>query len=107
MDFEIHDRMLAKKQSCFFQDDDIAVDSGASEGFAGEETHGINRRLGNAGVIMASATGHLQAAIGKDNCDSPLPSSATEFHALPKGTIKRPLLSVGKSCDARLDVWFA
>ena len=62
---------------------------------------------GNTGVIMASATGHLQAAIGKDNYDLPLPPGATAFNVLPKGTTKRPLLPVGGPCGAGLDVWFA
>ena len=90
-----------------FDHDAIVVDSGASEGFGGAETYGINRRPVTRSVIMASATGHQETSIAKDEFDVALPAAAKEYHVLPKGTIKRPLLSVGKACDAGLDVWFA
>ena len=90
-----------------FWEDDIAVNSGASEGFAGAKTQGIDRCVSDNGVIMASATGHLQASIGTNKCDLPLLDSAKECHVLPQGTIKQPLPLVGKACDAGLDAWFA
>ena len=89
-----------------FDHDDIVVDSEASEGFAGAETHGTNCRPVAHGVVMASATRQQETSIAEDKHDMGLPAAAKECHVLPEGTIERPLLSVGKSCDAGLDVWF-
>ena len=53
-----------------------------------------------------SAMGNCEESTATDKFDLPLPSEATEHHVLPQGDIQRPVLSVGKACDAGLDVWF-
>ena len=91
----------------FVNDDtSIAVDSGASDGFGDVDTPGTDRILVDRGVTMCSATGNCKKSIAEDKFDLPLPPEACHYHVLAKGDIKRPLLSVGKACDAGCNVWF-
>ena len=89
-----------------FDDSSIAIDSGASDGFGDEDTPGTDRKYTEYGITMASATGDTKVSIATDAFDLPLPRTATEFHVFKRGDIQRPLLSVGKACDAGLDVHF-
>ena len=57
-------------------------------------------------ITMASATGELRTSIVRDRFNLPLPSDALDFHVFKDGNIQRPLLSVGKACDAGCTVTF-
>ena len=87
-------------------DDCIAVDSGASDNFGTESTTGTNRQPTTMGVTLASATRDTKTSIATDKFALPLPSECLDFHVYRDGDINRPLLSVGKACDAGLNVWF-
>ena len=89
-----------------FDDTSIAVDSGASDGFGDEDTPGTNRQSTEFGIIMASATGDCKVSIATDKFDLPLPHAALDYHVFKRGDVQRPLLSVGKACDAGCDVHF-
>ena len=91
------------------QDDDttrIVVDSGASDGFGDIDTPGTDRRPTEYGITMASATGDCRTSIATDKFDLPLPTECLDYHVFKQGDIKRPLLSVGKACDAGCEVVF-
>ena len=89
-----------------FDDNSIAIDSGASDGFGDEDTPGTNRQPTKYGITMASATGDCKVSIATDAFDLPLPPAALDFHVFKRGDIQRPLLSVGKACDTGCDVHF-
>ena len=89
-----------------FDERSIAVDSGASDGFGDEDTPGTNRKPTEFGITMASATGDCKVSIATDAFDLPLPPEALDYHVFNRGDINRPLLSVGKACDAGCDVHF-
>ena len=89
-----------------FDDSSIAVDSGASDGFGDEDTPGTDRRPTTHGITMASATGDCKTSIATDKFDLPLPKQCLDFHVFKRGDVQRPLLSVGKACDAGCDVHF-
>ena len=55
---------------------------------------------------MASATGDSRRSIGMDKFDLPLPSTCLDFHVFKRGDVRKPLLSVGKVCDAGMTVVF-
>ena len=85
----------------------IAVDSGASDNFGNEDTHGTGRHLSpTGGVVMAAATGDCKTSIGTDSFALPLPKSALDYHVFKNGELQRPLLSVGKACDSGCSVHF-
>ena len=88
-------------------DKGIVVDSGASAGFGDVDTPGTSGTPVTQGVLMCSATGNCKESMATDKFDLLLPDDATECHVLPQGNIQRPLLYVGKACDAGLDVWFS
>ena len=75
-----------------FGADNIAINLGVSLGFEDEDTSGTDRTSVDHGITIESAT-----------CDQCLfvllPDVAREFHVMPQGKIKRPLLSVGKACN--------
>ena len=87
-------------------DKSIAIDSGASDGFGDTDTPGTHRVPTQYGVTMASATGDSKTSIATDVFDLPLPAAALPYHVFKKGDVQRPLLSVGKVCDAGCDVTF-
>ena len=89
-----------------FDDQCIAVDYGASEGFADEDTPGTNRIPLTHGVTMVSATGGCRESTAKDAHDVPLSKAVKEFHVMSRGEVKRPLLSTGKACNAGCKVSF-
>ena len=89
-----------------FDASSIAVDSGASDGFGDEDTPGTNRRHTDYGITMASATGDCKTSIATDTFDLPLPRPCLDYHVFKRGDVQRPLLSVGKACDAGCDVTF-
>ena len=93
-----------------FDDDphcpNTAVDSGASDNFGDINAPGTNRRPVTTGVTMASATGDCRSSIGLDEFDLPLPKASLEYHVFKRGEVQRPLLSVGKVCDAGCSVIF-
>ena len=89
-----------------FTDSSIAVDSGASDGFGNVDTPGTDRRSTKYGITMASATGHIRSSVGTDKFDLPLPEQCLDYHVFKRGDIQRPLLSVGKACDAGCTVLF-
>ena len=89
-----------------FDNQCIAVDSGASDGFGDEDTNGTNRQPTEQGIIMASATGDCKTSIATDEFDLPLPKKCLEYHVFKRGDVQRPLLSVGKVCDAGCNVHF-
>ena len=84
----------------------IAVDSGASDGFGDIDTPGTARKATEYGITMASATGDCRVSIATDKFDLPLPPECLDFHVFKRGDIQRPLLSVGKACDAGCRVTF-
>jgi hypothetical protein len=85
----------------------IAVDSGASANFGDVTTTGTSRKLTDHGTVtMAAATGDCRTSIGHDSFDLPLPPESLEYHVFKKGDVQRPLLSVGKVCDAGCSVLF-
>ena len=55
---------------------------------------------------MASATGDCKTSIATDKFDLPLPPDCLDFHVFKRGEVQRPLLSVGKACDAGCHVHF-
>ena len=93
-------------QALSFQDDDIAVDSGASDHFGDEATPGLGRRTTPMSITMASATGEHRHSIAKDTFDLPLDKDCLDYHVFQRGDIQRPLFSVGKACDAGYKVTF-
>ena len=84
----------------------IAVDSGASANFGDADTPGTERLFTPTGVVMASATGDRKTLIGVDRFDLPLPPTSLDYHVFNRGEVQRPLLSVGKVCDAGCMVLF-
>ena len=83
-----------------------AVDSGAGDNFGDEDTVGTHLRLGADGVTLVGITGDRRHSIGTNAFDLPLPEESLDFHVYKRGDIKRPLLSVGKVCDAGCKVTF-
>ena len=84
----------------------IAVDSGASDNFGVETTLGTDRQLTPYGVTMAAATGDCKTSIGTDRFELPLPPESLDYHVFKDSDLQRPLLSVGKACDAGCGVYF-
>jgi hypothetical protein len=87
-------------------DKSIAVDSGVSDGFGDEDTPGTDRLDTDYGVTMAGATGDCRTSIATDKFDLPLPPESLNYHVFRRGDLQRPLLSVGKACDAGCRVEF-
>ena len=85
----------------------VAVDSGASDNFDDKSAPGTSRQTVSTGVAMASATGHWKTSVARDTFDLPSPQPALNFHVFKGGEIQRPLLSVGKACNAGCMVLFA
>ena len=85
---------------------EIAVDSGASDNFGRRSTPGTLREYTNDGARMASATGHVKTAIATDKYNLPLPDTSLDYHVYEDKDLQRPLLSVGKACDAGCKVLF-
>ena len=85
---------------------DIVVDSGASDNFGKESTVGTDRRLSSRGITMATASGDCRHSIGTDAFNLPLPPASRPFHLFRDNDLQRPLLSVGKACDAGCKVEF-
>ena len=89
-----------------FDSTSIAVDSGASDNFGDITTHGTARRPTENRIVMAGATGDCKTSIARDTFDLPLPAESLDFHVFEQGDVQRPLLSVGKVCDAGCSVFF-
>ena len=84
----------------------ICVNSGASDNFGNVTTPGTNRHMVPTGVTMASATSDCKTSVGKDAFALPLPPLSLDFHVFKRDEVQRPLLSVGKVCDAGCSVLF-
>jgi hypothetical protein len=90
-----------------FTSSSIAVDSGASDNFGDVTTSGTHRQGTPHGITMAAATGDCKTSIGTDKFDLPLPKDSLDYHVFARGDVQRPLLSVGKVCDAGCHVIFS
>ena len=88
-----------------FDERSIVVDSGAGDNFGDEDTPGTGRTAA-PGITMISATKDRRHSFAVDTFDIPLPDAARRFHVFKRGELQRPLLSVGKACDAGLKVLF-
>ena len=55
------------------------------------------------GIVMQAATGDTRRSVATDHFDLPLPEAACRYHIFKKGDVRKPLLSVGKACDAGCD----
>ena len=87
-------------------DECIAVDSGAGDGFGNVATPGTNWQPADPDVAMVSAAGDLRKSVATDHFDLPLPAKARECHVVERGAVQRPLLCVGKACNAGCKVQF-
>ena len=89
-----------------FDKTNTVVDSGAGDGFGNEDTPGTDRQPVAQETIVFGSTGNCKESIAKDEFYSPLPADGLDFHVCKRGEVQRPLLPIGRVCNAGCKVHF-